>query len=109
VSPGAVAAVDLGASSGRVVVGYVGEDELRLDEVHRFPNDQVGLPDGLLGRPLYHEALEGLVEPRAAGGLSGSAHLGRRLRAVGRRPAGDPYHYRDGRSAAESSGSRPLP
>ena len=31
-------AVDLGAESGRVVAGLYGEDRLRLEEVHRFPN-----------------------------------------------------------------------
>ena len=42
-----VAAVDLGASSGRVMVGRVAPNELELTEVHRFPNDPVRLPDGL--------------------------------------------------------------
>ena len=44
---GLVAAVDLGASSGRVMVGRVAPDELELREVHRFPNEPVRLPDGL--------------------------------------------------------------
>ena len=43
----AVAAVDLGASSGRVVVGRVGPDELRLETVARFPNGPVEREDGL--------------------------------------------------------------
>ena len=42
-----VAAVDLGASSGRVMVGRVAPNELELTEVHRFPNVPVRLPDGL--------------------------------------------------------------
>ena len=42
-----VAAVDLGASSGRVMVGRVAPNELELTEVHRFANDPVRLPDGL--------------------------------------------------------------
>ena len=42
-----VAAVDLGASSGRVMVGRVAPNELELTEVHRFPNEPVRLPDGL--------------------------------------------------------------
>jgi rhamnulokinase len=33
-----LAAVDLGAESGRVVVGTIVDDRLALDEVHRFPN-----------------------------------------------------------------------
>ena len=36
-----VAAVDLGASSGRVMVGRVGESTLRLEAVARFANDPV--------------------------------------------------------------------
>ena len=40
-STASFAAVDLGASSGRVVVGRVGEDVLDLTEVHRFPNGPV--------------------------------------------------------------------
>jgi rhamnulokinase len=33
-----VAAVDLGASSGRVMVGRVAPNNLELTEVHRFTN-----------------------------------------------------------------------
>ncbi|HEY3165034.1 MAG TPA: rhamnulokinase family protein [Candidatus Limnocylindrales bacterium] len=36
-----VAAVDLGASSGRVIVGRVAPRELELTELHRFPNEPV--------------------------------------------------------------------
>jgi rhamnulokinase len=44
---GWVAAVDLGATSGRVMLGRVGPDQLSVEAVHRFPNDPVRLPDGL--------------------------------------------------------------
>jgi rhamnulokinase len=37
-SDGSVVAVDLGASSGRVLVGRFGAGHAFLDEVHRFPN-----------------------------------------------------------------------
>ena len=43
----AVAAVDLGATSGRVMLGYVGHNELSLRPVARFPNGPVATPDGL--------------------------------------------------------------
>jgi rhamnulokinase len=43
-----VAAVDLGATSGRVIVGQVGRGRLDLSEVHRFPNRPVTAPDGTL-------------------------------------------------------------
>lgn len=39
------AAVDIGASSGRVVVGYLEEGLIRLQEVHRFDNRQVRRDD----------------------------------------------------------------
>ena len=41
------AAVDLGATSGRVVVGRVGPRTLELKEVHRFPNGPVELNGSL--------------------------------------------------------------
>ena len=44
---GTVAAVDLGATSGRVILGHVTDGELRLEEVARFPNAPVRTPDGL--------------------------------------------------------------
>jgi rhamnulokinase len=45
--PLALAAVDLGASSGRVMLGRVGSDVLELTEVSRFRNGAASLPDGL--------------------------------------------------------------
>ena len=58
-----VAAVDLGATSGRVTVGTVGPGVLTLEEVHRFPNGPVQAADGSLRwdiRRLYRETLTGL-------------------------------------------------
>lgn len=37
----AVIAIDLGASSGRVMVGYLADNNLTLEEFHRFSNQQV--------------------------------------------------------------------
>lgn len=63
---GTFAAVDLGASSGRVMLARVGPGELTLREAHRFANRPVRLAGTLhwdvLG--LYREILDGL---RAAG------------------------------------------
>jgi rhamnulokinase len=73
----ALAAVDLGASSGRVVLGRVGPDTLELTEVNRFRNGAVRLPDGLywdvLG--LYQDILAGVraAARQAGGGLAGLA------------------------------------
>lgn len=56
------AAVDLGASSGRVVVGRVGDGELALTEVRRFANAPVSADGGLYWdvSRLYREVLDGL-------------------------------------------------
>jgi rhamnulokinase len=95
------AAVDLGASSGRVMVGRVGPGTLALTEVHRFRNTPVRLPDGLhwdiLG--LYREMLTGLA---AAGDVTsaGIDSWGVDYGLVDARGAllGLPYHYRDART-----------
>jgi rhamnulokinase len=57
-----VAAVDLGASSGRVMLGRVGPDRLELKEVHRFGNDPVRVRGRLQWDVLrlYAAVLEGL-------------------------------------------------
>ncbi len=104
---GTVAAVDLGASSGRVMVGHVGPDRLDLEEVHRFPNDPVALPDGLHWDVLrlFHEVVVGLGRAgRAAPGLSGigidSWGVDYGLLDETGTLLSDPYHYRDGRTVA---------
>ncbi len=101
----AVAAVDLGASSGRVVLGHVGPDVLQIEAVARFANDPVHLPDGLHWNvlELYARALEGL---QVAGRKAGSelAGIGIDSWAVdyglvrGASLLGMPFHYRDERT-----------
>ncbi|GGP59428.1 rhamnulokinase [Streptomyces calvus] len=95
------AAVDLGASSGRVMVGRVGPGSLEVSEVHRFPNRPVRVPEGLrwdvLG--LYAGVLQGL---RAAGpvdsvGIDSWAVDYGLLDADGAL-LGNPVHYRDSRT-----------
>ncbi|MER5940477.1 FGGY-family carbohydrate kinase [Streptomyces sp. NPDC001928] len=95
------AAVDLGASSGRVMVGRVGPGSLELAEAHRFPNRPVRVPEGLrwdvLG--LYAGVLDGL---RAAGrvdsvGIDSWAVDYGLLDADGAL-LGNPVHYRDSRT-----------
>jgi rhamnulokinase len=55
-------AIDLGAESGRVIHGALAEGQLRLEELHRFLNQPVRLPDGLYWDTfrLFHEIREGL-------------------------------------------------
>src|SRR3954462_5820966 len=112
--PLVLAAVDLGASSGRVMLGRGGpdgSDMLELTEVARFRNGGVRLPDGLywdvLG--LYVDILAGV---RTAARTAASA--GRRLAGLGidswagdyglvgpdGRLLGNPRHYRDSRADA---------
>ncbi len=98
---GAYAAVDLGASSGRVMVGRVGPGTLELTQAHRFPNRPVRVPEGLrwdvLG--LYAGVLDGL---RAAGAVdsvgidSWAVDFG--LLDADGALLGNPVHYRDGRT-----------
>jgi rhamnulokinase len=100
-----VAAVDLGASSGRVMVGRVAPNDLELTEVHRFANDPVRLPDGLHWDilRLYSEVLHGLREAtRAADGLVSvgvdSWGVDHGLLDEAGSLLGEPYHYRDDRT-----------
>ena len=60
----AVAAVDLGATSGRVMIGRVGPDTLELELVSRFPNGPVEREDGLHWDfdALYGHIVDGLAE-----------------------------------------------
>jgi rhamnulokinase len=55
-------AVDLGAESGRVMLGRLAGGKLALEELHRFPNQPVRLPSGLYWDAfrLFHEIVEGL-------------------------------------------------
>ncbi|HEY0618421.1 MAG TPA: rhamnulokinase family protein [Kribbella sp.] len=96
-----LAAVDLGASSGRVMVGCVGVDRLELTQVHRFWNGPVRLRDTLhwdiLG--LYRETLAGLGKAGRLDGLgidSWAVDYGL-LDGEGKL-LGNPVHYRDART-----------
>jgi rhamnulokinase len=99
-------AVDLGAETGRVVVGGVDDDGIELREVHRFPNHPVRTPDGLHWNVLriFEDILSGLE--------LALADAGDKIVSVGvdswgvdyglfderGRLLGNPYHYRDART-----------
>jgi rhamnulokinase len=99
------AAVDLGAESGRVILGTLSKGRLSIEEIHRFPN-RMGEKDGGLRWDLRH--LEGEI-------LTGLKKIGDRkipLESVScdswgvdivylpkdGSSAKDPFCYRDGRN-----------
>ncbi|MGM1017148.1 MAG: rhamnulokinase [Actinomycetota bacterium] len=100
----AVAAVDLGATSGRVMIGRVGPDTLDLELVSRFPNGPVEGPDGLHWdfTALYEHILTGLAEAVrrepaiAAIGIDSWAVDYGLLRDG--ELLDEPFHYRDART-----------
>jgi rhamnulokinase len=98
-----VAAVDLGASSGRVMVGDVSAERLSLEEVHRFPNGPVRTRGTLHWDilRLYGDVLEGLRAAARRGigsiGIDTWAIDFGLLDATGSL-VGNPVHYRDART-----------
>jgi rhamnulokinase len=101
-----VAAVDLGATSGRVIIGHVTHNELAIRPIARFANQPVRTIDGLhwdvLG--LYRSTLEGLTA--AVREETELASIGVDSWAVdyallrNGRMLGEPFHYRDDRTTA---------
>ncbi|WP_062378422.1 rhamnulokinase [Demequina pelophila] len=100
-----VAAVDLGATSGRVMIGRIGPNTLELEQTGRFPNGPVRTPDGLHWnlQQLYAHVLDGLGAAARAG--HAVASIGIDSWAVdyallrGDRVLGEAFHYRDERTA----------
>src|ERR671919_1879975 len=97
-------AVDLGGESGRVVLGRFDGGRVWLEEVHRFPNMPVRLPDGLhwdvlrilseikdgLAKAMRQEKIEGIgIDSWGVdfGLLDGEGAL-----------VSNPYHHRDART-----------
>lgn len=107
---GAVAAVDLGATSGRVMLARVGPGRIAMRQVARFANDPLPLWHG--DREALHWDLPGLYR-QVGRGLAEAARLEPGLLGAGidswavdyglfraGAPLTLPYHYRDTRSAA---------
>lgn len=97
-------AADLGAESGRGIVGTLDDDALRLEEVHRFANRPLRLFDGLHwdALHLYGEIVVSLGKAAAKGPLAAIgvdtwavdyALLGPEDELLGA-----PFHYRDRRT-----------
>ncbi|WP_033352683.1 rhamnulokinase [Nocardiopsis xinjiangensis] len=98
-------AVDLGASSGRVVTGRLEDGQLYTEEIARFPNGPVPVPTARGERlhwdvlSLYSGILAGL---RAAGGAASvgvdSWAVDYGLLDADGELVGNPVHYRDART-----------
>lgn len=107
--PAVYAAIDIGASSGRVILGRMGADGPSLEVVHRFPNG-VQEVDGALRwdiAALFEEVLHGLTLARERADRAGErvASIGVDTWAVdyglvhddGALPS-QPHSYRDSRT-----------
>ena len=83
-------AVDIGASSGRHMLGWMQDGKLRLEEVYRFPNGATEQNGALVwdGEGLCRQSF-GLPRNREDPFLYGHRHLGRGLRAFGRSGGSD--------------------
>src|SRR5512146_269120 len=99
------AAIDLGAESGRVVLGSISDSKLELTELHRFPNGPVRTIDELHWDTLrlWTEMKAGVGKAaQQTGGLKGvgidtwGVDFG--LLGKGDTLLGNPFHYRDSRT-----------
>jgi rhamnulokinase len=126
----AYAAVDLGAESGRVVLGRLEDGAVRLREVSRFPNRPIQTAAGLRWdmAELFRQSLAGIGAASRISGISGIGIdswgvdyglLDQRCELLGQ-----PFHYRDRRTegmveraaermsavrAYQITGIRPMP
>jgi rhamnulokinase len=98
-------ALDLGAESGRGLLGKFDGERLTLDEVHRFPNGPVRMLDTLhWDVPRLFDEMKASVRKAAAGGARldgiGIDTWGVDFGLVGRGDTllGNPVHYRDART-----------
>jgi rhamnulokinase len=107
VSGPAHVAFDLGAESGRAMVGRFDGDRLELEEVRRFPTPSVRLPDGLYWDALgvFAQLTAGLAEVRASGEVVRSVGIDSWAVDFGLLDGrgaliANPLSYRDGRGAS---------
>ncbi|MDQ1912737.1 rhamnulokinase family protein [Paenibacillus sp. GD4] len=99
---GSIVAFDLGASSGRAMLGRLTDGKIEITELHRFTNDPVQVGDRLHWDilRLYHEIKQALILAKNKGieidsiGIDSWAvdfgFIGPNGELVG-----NPYHYRD--------------
>ena len=98
-------AIDIGAESGRAMLGRFDGQRVTLEEIHRFPNDPVRVPTGLHwdALRLHHEIERALARAGAADDPPSSVGVdtwGTDFGLLDRAGAlvGNPVHYRDGRT-----------
>lgn len=99
------AACDLGAESGRIILGTLTDDLLTVEEIHRFPNAPITI-FGTLRWDLLHifeELKKGLRKAAAACGnhidsISTDSWGLDYVHMRGREPMTPPYYYRDSRT-----------
>lgn len=98
-------AIDLGAESGRAILGTLDEGKLSMLEAHRFENPPVRLPDGLHWNVL-------LLWNEIKAGIAATLNTGANLNSIGLDTWGldfalldrtgalvsNPFHYRDSRT-----------
>ena len=100
-----VIAVDLGATSGRVIHAAIDSSGLNYDVVHRFPNGPVTTDDGLHWNAtgLFSEITRGLAQIATAGHSPVSLGIDSWAVDYGLLSGGkllwEPFHYRDERTA----------
>src|SRR5258708_9363356 len=98
-------AVDVGAESGRALLGTCDGDHLAVEEVHRFANRPVRLPSALHWDilALLAEVRAGIAAAEGGGALTSLAvdawGVDFGLLDAGGALLGNPVHYRDARTA----------
>lgn len=97
-----IIAFDLGASSGRALLGRLVDGRIEIEELHRFPNDPVQVGDRLYWDilRLYHEIKQALLKAKHQGIAIGSIGIDSwavDFGMIGKdgELIGNPYHYRD--------------
>lgn len=98
-------ACDLGAESGRMMLGALANDRLALSEIHRFPNGAIAIRDSLRWNALhlFEEIKTGLAKAAAqkigVAGISCSSWGVDYVLLRGHEPMLSlPFHYRDSRT-----------
>lgn len=103
-------AFDLGAESGRAILGEVGDAQLTLTDVHRFPNIPVAVPEGPRGSTLHWNVLQLWSDIKQGLSLTAQRHgnpvsvgldtWGVDFALLDRNGVlmGNPVHYRDDRT-----------